>query len=129
MENFLFYAVTFKTGLSNFHKLVVTLLRSKFESLPPKIISYRTYKQFNEEEIKDFLLSCPNELEMSDLSVDVFKLTFLNALNNFAPAWKKYLCTKHSKFANKEPSKAMTKRTRLLNKFLKQKNNKNYNGL
>ena len=38
----------FETGLSDFRKLVVTLLRSKFESLPPKITSYRTYKQFND---------------------------------------------------------------------------------
>ena len=37
----------FETGLSDFHTLAVTFQRSKFESLPPKIISYRTYKQFN----------------------------------------------------------------------------------
>ena len=47
----------FETGLSDFHKLVVTLLRSKFESLPPKIISYRTYKQFNEGKFKDLFLN------------------------------------------------------------------------
>ena len=35
---------------------------------------------------------------MSDLSVGVFKMTFLNALNIFAPAKKKYLRANHSKF-------------------------------
>ena len=74
----------FETGLSDFHKLVVTLLRTKFESLPPKISSYRIYKQ-NEGKFKDLFLSYLNELEISDLSVDVFKMTFLNALNSFAP--------------------------------------------
>ena len=78
----------FETGLSDFHKLVVTILRSKVESLPPKIISYRTYKQFNEGKFKDLFLSYLNELEMSDLSADVFKITFLNALNSFAPVKK-----------------------------------------
>ena len=63
-------------------------MRSKVESLPPKIISYRTYKQFNEGKFKDLFLSYLNELEMSDLSVDVFKMTFLNALNSFAPVKK-----------------------------------------
>ena len=111
----------FETGLSDFHKLVVTLLRSKVESLPPKIISYRTYKQFNEGKFKDLFLSYLNELEMSDLSVDVFKMTFLNALNSLAPVKKKYLRANHSKFVNKELSKAMMLRTKLRNKFLKQK--------
>ena len=82
----------FETGLSDFRKLVVTLLRSKFESLPPKIFSYRTYKQFNEGKFKDVFLSYLNKLEMSDLTVDVFKMTFLNALNSFAPVKKKFSC-------------------------------------
>ena len=78
----------FETDLSDFHKLVVTLLRSKFESLSPKIISYRTCKQINKGKYKYIFLSYLNELEMSDLSVDVFKMTFLNALNSFAPVKK-----------------------------------------
>ena len=102
----------FETGLSDFHKLVVTLLPSKVESLSPKIISYRTYKQFNEGKFKDLFLSYLNELEMSDLSVDVFKITFLNPLNSFAPVKKKYLRANHSKFVNKELSKAMMLRTK-----------------
>ena len=34
----------YETGLSDFHKLVVTILRTSFEPLPPKIIKYRNYK-------------------------------------------------------------------------------------
>ena len=78
-----------KTGLSDFYKLVVTALRSKFESLSPKSISYRTCKQFNEEKCKDLFLTYLHELEMNDLYVDIFKTTFLNALNSFAPVRKK----------------------------------------
>ena len=58
---------------------------------------------------------------MSDLSVDVFKMTFLNVLNSFAPAKKKYLRANHSKFVNNELSKAMMLRAKLRNKFLQQK--------
>ena len=65
---------------------------------------------------------------MSDLSVDVFKMTFLNALNSFAPVRKKYLRGNHSKFVNKELSKAMMLRTKLRNKFLKQKTTKTRSG-
>ena len=102
----------FETGLSDFHKLVMTLLRSRFESLPPKSTSYRTYKQFNEGKFKDLFLNYLNELEMSNLSVGIFKMTFLNTLNSFAPAKKKYLCANHSKFVNKELRKTMMLRTK-----------------
>ena len=37
------------TGLSDFHKLVVTILRTSFEPLPPKIIKYRNYKNSDED--------------------------------------------------------------------------------
>ena len=118
----------FETSLSGFHKLVVTLLRSKVESLPPKIISYRTYKQFKEGTFEDLYLSYLNELEVSDLSVDLFKMTFLNALNSFAPVKKKYLRANHSKFVNKELSKAVMLRTKLRNKFLKEKTTETRSG-
>ena len=58
---------------------------------------------------------------MSDLSVDVFEITFLNALNSFAPVKKKYLRANNTKLVNKELSKAMMLRTKLRNKSLKQK--------
>ena len=90
----------FESGLSDFYKLSVTLL-SKFESLPPKITSYRTNKQSYKEKFEDLFVNYVSELEKSDLSVYVFKITFLNALNSFAPARKKYLRTNHFKFVNK----------------------------
>ena len=65
---------------------------------------------------------------MSDLSVDVFKMTFLNALNSFAPVKEKYLRANHSKFVNKELSKAIMLRTKLRNKFLKQKTTETRSG-
>ena len=80
----------FETSPSDFHKLVVTLLRLKFESLLPKVISYRTYKHFNKEKVKDLFPSYPNELEMSDLSV--FKMTISNALTFSVPWTYIYVC-------------------------------------
>ena len=32
---------TIETGLSDFHKLVVTVLKEKHERMPPKVIQYR----------------------------------------------------------------------------------------
>ena len=38
-----------ETGLSDFHKLISTFLRSHFSRLKPKAIYYRNYKKFNEQ--------------------------------------------------------------------------------
>ena len=113
----------FETGLSDFQKIVVTLLRSKFKSLPLKSISYRTDKQFlkSYKKVKDIFASYLNEIEMSELRVDVFKMTFLNALSSFTPVRKKYVSANHYKLVKKELIEAIMQRTKLRNKFLRQK--------
>ena len=64
---------------------------------------------------------------MSDLWVDVFKMTFVNALNSLTSVRKKYLCFNHSKFVKNELSKAMMQRAKLRNKFRKQQKRNNRN--
>ena len=53
--------------------------------------------------------------------MDIFKITFLNVLNKFAPLKKKYLRANQSRFVNKELNKAIMQRSRLYNKYLKDK--------
>ena len=38
---------TVETGLSDHHLLIYTMLKTKFEKLPPKIIEYRLWKFFD----------------------------------------------------------------------------------
>ena len=40
---------TFETGLSDFHKLIVTFLKSEIPQQRPHIISYRNYKRFDSQ--------------------------------------------------------------------------------
>ena len=48
---------TIETGLSGFHRLVVTALQLYLPNNQPKIISYRNYKHFdNKRFLKDFQL-------------------------------------------------------------------------
>ena len=47
--------LTLETGLSDFHKLIVTIMKTKRQRLPPKIINYRDYKNFDSEVFKDRL--------------------------------------------------------------------------
>ena len=38
---------TIETGISDFHKMTITVMKAKFKKLPPKIITYRNYKGYS----------------------------------------------------------------------------------
>ena len=44
-----------ETGISDFHKLTVTVLKSSFRKQEPKIFSYRNYEKFNIEKFRNDL--------------------------------------------------------------------------
>ena len=37
---------TIETGLSNFHRMTITIMKASFQKLKPKVIHYRNYKHF-----------------------------------------------------------------------------------
>ena len=47
--------LTLETGLSDFHKLVVIIIKTKHECFVPKIINFRDYKKFDTKVSKDRL--------------------------------------------------------------------------
>ena len=102
----------YETGLSHFRKLVVTILRISFEPLPPKVIKYRNYKNFDEDKFRFLFKKRLNDINTDDVTVDILLKTFLNVLNKFAPLKKKYLRANHSRFVNKELNKAFILRSR-----------------
>ena len=66
----------YEAGLSDFHKLVVTILQTSFEPLPPKIIKYRNYKCFDEKKFRCLFNKRLNELNTNDVIVDIFNMAF-----------------------------------------------------
>ena len=46
-----------ETGLSDFHKMTVTVMRTTFQKLGPKIIHYRDYRKYNNYSLRQDLLS------------------------------------------------------------------------
>ena len=50
------------------------------------------------------------DFNTDDITVDIFKMTFLNVPNKFAPLKKKYQRANHSRFVNKELNKAIMQR-------------------
>ena len=43
---------SFETGVSDFHHLIYTMLKSTFVPIPSKMVTYRSYKRFSEASFK-----------------------------------------------------------------------------
>ena len=82
-------------------------MKTKHEPLPPKIVNYRDYKNFDTKVFKNRLeLTLKNTTSFEELQE-----TFMDLLNKFAPLKCEYLRANHSKFMTKELSKAVMLRT------------------
>ena len=54
-----------ETGLSDFHKMVVTVMKSHFQKKEPKIIQYRDYNNFSAEEYRQYIISLLSSRELT----------------------------------------------------------------
>ena len=108
-----------ETGISDFHKMTVTVMRTYFKKQEPNIITYRDYRKFSNEKLRHDLI---NDFKKSNIDIsqlDVFVRSFLNVLNKHAPVKKRYIRSNQAPFMNKNLQKSFMTRSRLRNKFLK----------
>ena len=114
-------------GLSDFHLMTVTVMRNIFKKLKPRTINYRSYKHFSNEAYRESLLH--------ELSKEVFVNNNdglqrfcdinINILNRHAPRKRKHARGNQMPFITKDLSKAIMKRSRLRNNFLKNRTKEN----
>ena len=110
-----------EAGLSDFHRLISTFLRSQFCLLKPKKIYYRNFKNSNEksflEEVKNtyFIFNSDNPNENYEVITNVFS----NIVEKHVPLKNKFLRGNQAPFMTKEFRKAIYNRSRLRNKFCK----------
>ena len=110
-----------ETGLSDFHKLTITVLKIAFKKYPPKIITYRKYKHFSKTRFRnelDIVLSDPS---LTFESNDVFVNTFMGVFNKHAPIKSKAIRANDNLFMTKGLRKAIMIRSKLRNKLNKEK--------
>ena len=120
-----------ETGLSDSHKMVVTVMKTNLQKLEPKIINYRNYRYLSNDRFREKVTSELSKVvfENSDKGFNKFLDVCKEALNMYAPLKKKYIRGNNSPFMNRILSKEIMKRSRLRNKFLKSKSEadkKNY---
>ena len=109
------------TGLSDFHRLTVTMMKASFSKQTPKILNYRNYKNFHNVRFRNHLLQEICKIGFSDISCETFENLFMMILDIHAPVKKRYVRANSSPFMTKDIHKAIMVRSRLRNKFLKLK--------
>ena len=117
----------FETGLSDYHGLVVTTMKSTVPRLKPKQIKYRSYKKFAPEnflsDVKHAQFECDGA--NSDKSYDHLTNTFRNIVDKHATIKTKLLRGNDAPFMNPELRKAMYTRARLKRRLNKRPSKQN----
>ena len=113
------HTTTVETGLSDFHKMVITVMKTTFPKAQPKIIYYRDYKNF---ELPNFRTELRQELNKNEEhGYFHFEATFLKVLEKYAPMKQKVLRANDKPYMTKVLRKAIMRRSVLKNKYLKEK--------
>ena len=101
------------TGLSDFHKMTITVLKNNVCKFKPKTTYYRSYKTFNYFEFR-------NDLKMSLIGVTnyfEFQDVYLKVLHKHAPMKMKYVRANEGPFMTKALRKAIMRRSALKNRL------------
>ena len=114
---------TIETGISDFHKLVVTVLKMYYKKQNPKIFQYRNYKTFNEESFKNELNRELTLIDLNNAELADFQDIYLSVLNKHAPVKHKYIRANNSNFMTKNLRKEIMLRSKFRNVYLKTRTN------
>ena len=110
-----------KTGISDHHSFISTMLRSTFCKGPSKFIDYRSYNNYNKEQFENVL----KRRLVSSSNFEEFFDTFLTTLYEHAPLKKKKKQYDHQVFMSKTLLKAIMKRSKLRNTLNKKRSSEN----
>ena len=107
---------TVETGLSDFHKMTLAILKVYFIKLPPKIIKYRSYRNFQDESFHDNISAI---MEDNNFNFDLKIKSIVKELDKMTPFKSKTVRGNDAPFMNKELRKAIMVRSRLRNFYHK----------
>ena len=117
--------VTIETGLSDFHLMILTVLKGGYVKRGPKIITYRDYSKFSTVDFNShlaYVLACG--LGGSG-DYGAFEAVVMNVLNGHAPVKKKYIRANDGPFMTKALRKEHMHRTKLRNEYNDDKTEEN----
>lgn len=104
---------SFETGLSDFHHLIYAMAKKKISCLPPKKVSYRSYKSFSSESFRQDIQDALSLAQSGNL--ESFSSEFTKVVDRHAPIKTKILRGNNQPHVNQTLRKAIMKRSRLKN--------------
>ena len=116
-----------ETGFSDFHSMIVTILKGGFVKRGPKIIMYRDYKKFDVNTFRLAFKESLNEINTRGTNFSEFNERVETMLNEHAPIKKKYIRANDVPFMTKALRKAIYTRTILRNRYNKNRTRENWN--
>ena len=112
-----------ETGLSDFHVMILSILKGDFTKRSPKILTYRDYKKFDIPSFRSEILN-HRILNFRDYgSVDI---SVKSLHNKHAPIKRKTVSANDGPFMTKELRKAIMHRSKLKNRYTYNKNEGNH---
>ena len=106
-------ATSYKTGLSDHHHMIPTMLKTTFQQTKPKRLIYRDYKN---PKFANFKSDLQEALQSCKGSYDAFDDYFTSSLNKHAPKKKKVLWGNEKPHMKKNLRPAIMRRSKLKNK-------------
>ena len=74
-----------ETGLSDFHMMMTSVVKTWFKKQPSKVISYRDYKNYSQVKFRISLDQSPSGNDSINITNDQFVNIFMTIFNNHAP--------------------------------------------
>ena len=116
-KNSLMNTGTIETGISDHHSLIYTMLKLKYQKLPPKVIKYRDWKYFDCDSFKLELSECLKFNKTYNMeSYQNFEKVFEYVLEKYAPLKTKFLRGNNQPHVTRDLRKAIMVRSKLKNK-------------
>ena len=106
-------SMVIETGLPDFHKMCITVMKMYYSKQKPTIIHYGKFKDF--KDLQTLLTKSFNE---EAIPFQALRESVNVTLEKHAPTKKRYARANQAPYMNKKLSKEIMKRSRLRNKFL-----------
>ena len=110
---------TISTGISDFHKMVVTVFKTTFPKCKPQLKKFRSYKKFV---LSDFKYELKQKLiSKAHVNYKTFYDTFISVLDTHAPIKERLVRANEVPYMTKKLRKAIATRSRLENNYMRLK--------
>ena len=110
-----------ESGLSDFHKMTVTVMKCEYKKQPSKVIFYMDFKNYSNDKFRYDLEDTLPICDINQITNDEFTTKFISVFDKHAPLKKKYVRANNGPFVTREIRKAIMIRSKLANKYYKGK--------